>query len=144
MCDAVTPVAVAPSPNCHAYAVIDPSSSPDGLASKVHSSSAQLAAKSATGGWLAPCTVTLAVAEDVAPRSSVTVTVTGYVPPRGKACVTAAPEALPPPPNDHVVETSTPSGSCEPVLRKVQTSSSHSDTSSATGLALGVWEPSPE
>ena len=75
---AVTPVAVPPSPNVHAYVLIVPSGSPDPAPdTDTASSGGPVTAIAAVGSWFGAVTTALPDASAVPPSSSVTVTVTG-------------------------------------------------------------------
>ena len=78
MCDAVTPVSVAPSPKSHEYVVTVPSESDEADPSTATASGVGVAVNAAVGGWLAGTsgTITCCAVLAVPPASSVTVRVT--------------------------------------------------------------------
>ena len=91
-----------------------------------NASAAITAGSTGPGGGVSSATVTERVVVAVAPSSSVTVRVTGYVPATPKVCDAVTPVAVPPSPKVQAYERTVPSGSVEP------------DPSTATDSPLGV------
>jgi hypothetical protein len=98
---------------------------------------AELTPTKDTGGVTGSAGLTVVDHVLVAPRSSVTVNVTEYVPPAAYACLTVDPEPTEPSPNAHAYDAIEPSESLEDVPSNEHTLLVQEAVADARGGVLG-------